>query len=374
MVSPCQGCTLPSAGTMDLRVRVQVHPACVQAGLGGVVPGCRSPSDWHRVCFHAPRVAEQWSADSLGGQTVGELLGCFAPRAVYGAVSSFPPGQHSVAVYAVDGGDVVASEVTVVDFVTAASHVQSVPSSTSNPAIQQPASSPGSVELPAHGEVAVGAHAEVAGFGGLMDKVQADAVQHVEHKVLARAVEWPPLACPMKFTVLLAGLPSPENRNLVVFEHIARTVLVGLQQLGLDAELVVCPDLRTCGGFTLAQRRSQVIVVGANVVHRYFFMDDPMPAALRGELLPPSTGTPMPNKCALVRVEYQAPLTLPCTVLFNFEYLVPRADMGKHKLAWIDDNFVEVHKHFTLWEYSAYVTHLRRTATCHSASLTCTPR
>ena len=36
VVSPCQGCTLPSAGTMDLRVRVQVHPACVQAGLAAL--------------------------------------------------------------------------------------------------------------------------------------------------------------------------------------------------------------------------------------------------------------------------------------------------------------------------------------------------
>lgn len=113
---------------------------------------------------------------------------------------------------------------------------------------------------------------------------------------------FPPLTCPLSFAVVLVGLPSPENRNMEVFDLISRNLnevrgaIIGgmgaggclggagaqlqcpdpiavarwccplpsvpfqaLVAAGLPSTLVLCPDLRICGGRPLAELNSQVI-------------------------------------------------------------------------------------------------------------------
>lgn len=43
-------------------------------------------------------------------------------------------------------------------------------------------------------------------------------------------------------------------------------------------------------------------------------------------------------------------------MLYNFEYLVPKHQLGQfpHQ-SWVDAHFLETHRAFRLWEYSAYV-------------------
>ena len=42
-------------------------------------------------------------------------------------------------------------------------------------------------------------------------------------------------------------------------------------------------------------------------------------------------------------------------MLYNFEYVVPRAQTGEHAHSWVDDDFIRMHQQFTVWDYSEYV-------------------
>lgn len=39
-------------------------------------------------------------------------------------------------------------------------------------------------------------------------------------------------------------------------------------------------------------------------------------------------------------------------VLYNFEYLTRQDEQGQYKQSWVNDDFVDVHRAFTVWEYS----------------------
>ena len=47
------------------------------------------------------------------------------------------------------------------------------------------------------------------------------------------------------------------------------------------------------------------------------------------------------------------PVVTAAAVMYNFEYVVPRAEMGKHWQAWISDDFLAVHQRHPIWEYSS---------------------
>lgn len=63
----------------------------------------------------------------------------------------------------------------------------------------------------------------------------------------------------------------------------------GLLELGLDSRLMLCADLRRCGGEPIAQLDAQVIVIGSNVLHLYYNSSG-VPGVLTGRMLPPSAG------------------------------------------------------------------------------------
>lgn len=47
----------------------------------------------------------------------------------------------------------------------------------------------------------------------------------LDHSTCAAYIDaFPPLTCPLSFAVVLVGLPSPENRNMEVFDLISRNL------------------------------------------------------------------------------------------------------------------------------------------------------
>jgi len=65
----------------------------------------------------------------------------------------------------------------------------------------------------------------------------------------------------------------------------------GMRDLGLEVELHVCPDMRQCTGEPLSKVNAQVIVLGTNAVHLFYFLNTTVPAAMGNDILPPSAGT-----------------------------------------------------------------------------------
>lgn len=58
--------------------------------------------------------------------------------------------------------------------------------------------------------------------------------------------------------------------------------------------------------------------------------------------------TPLPHLCVRVSCALG-------TVLYNFEYITHREVLGKHKQAWTDPGFLDVHRKYRVWEYSVCV-------------------
>ena len=269
--SPCDGCVKPPTHTLHIEAHIQLHPACVvaaRAALSSQLPCVVAQDDWHHMCFFLPSV----NATTTTGHppvTSGPLLGCTNPGVRDATVSGFGLGHHAIAVVAKRSDGSAASNVGLARWLV--TDDASVLAAAKPPVPAGGAGSPvdaGSVVEIQHGE-------QLA--AGFFERLQQDALATAPRDLRFSGVaEWGVPSCPHKFMVLLLGLPSPENNNLVVFEHIARTVHHGLVGLGADATLAVCADLRRCGGAALAERlvaedgtRRRVIVVGSNAVHLF---------------------------------------------------------------------------------------------------------
>lgn len=152
------------------------------------------------------------------GTTAGVKLGDFQPGAVAGDLSNLGVGDQALAVYAVREDGTAVSDVSLVRW-TIPDTPPPVPCGPGGDpaACVDTGAVPPLVPLPPVDE----AH------DGFLEGVAASALRAYQQRSgssLSPVEQWPPLSCPLRFVVLMVGLVSPENRNFVVFEHIARTV------------------------------------------------------------------------------------------------------------------------------------------------------
>jgi len=235
LLQPPPAARIPAFGSVELEVEVSLPPTCEGEHLTS--PACLEASSWHRLCFHVLQRGGVW-LDTTGA--AGPVVGCFDTFATTGVVGGFEPGNAALAVWAQRQDGAAASKVHVVQLVftsVSGGDVEEVDVGAGLPSSHLSAGSGATKQ-----EEAVPDPQGASDLASMdLEAVRRQAVEEAPEAVVAKMADaFPPLPCPVEFVVLVLGLPSPENRNLQVFEDIALSV----HQVGSELHSIPFISLR----------------------------------------------------------------------------------------------------------------------------------
>lgn len=286
-----------------------------------------SPDDgrWHELCVHVIRL-DSLETEPLVGELAGDAVGCLGKAATSGSAGGLPEGSLRLQVYATDEAGEAISRVSAVDITVGSRDLGSSDDT------GQPTADVDDVEvevLPiASAHLDLDAARSMRHPLGMVETGLPQAPESSFSPSVSLSDSGQAGACPSRWLVALLALPEEQNANLQVFEHIHIAVADGLRELGRDVEEFVCPDLRLCHEELLSRAEGrQTVIIGSNVLHLYLDSEGG-PAVLQHRLVPDDS------------------------ILYNFEYITRRDQMGHFENSWVTDAFVAVHKRYTVWEYS----------------------